>query len=283
MEPTPETTVAVCAAHEGAAATGTCARCGNNVCPACLEPDGALPDHCESCRERVGGGVIPWERAGEPWFRRWLNTTRQMLLRPTDTLEGCAPGPWTAAFGYAAVTGGAVAAVQTSLLLCGAGCLLAFGMWESVIGPEAQDPLFAAIAIGVAVAYPLILVGWHLFMVGMRALIFHAGVAISGGGRGLAVSVWGTSYVHAIQLTTLVAAILGNLPVVGPVISMLVYLAIEVWTAIQLTTLARVRHDLPPNRAALAGWMPFLVFTVLGLGCCVLTIVFFASMPWLDP
>ena len=106
---------------------------------------------------------------------------------------------------------------------------------------------------------------------------------IGGGGEGFAVSFWGAGYVHAIQLATLVAAILGNLPLIGPLITLFVYLAIEVWTALQLTTIARVRHHLTPQRATLAGWTPFLVFSAIGVGCCALMVLWFVSTPmWPD-
>lgn len=275
--------LAVCAAHEDAQATATCARCGNNVCPLCLELDSALPDHCGACRARVGGGQMAWEREGLPWLRRWLLTTREVLLRPTDTFERCAPGPWTASLAYAAVTGALQAAVQFCFLLCGAGCLLAAGLWEETIGPEGREPLFVWIMVGVLVAYPLMVVGFHLLLVVVRGALFHAGVMVSGGGEGFAVSFWGAGYVHAIQLATLVAAILGNLPLIGPLITLFVYLAIEVWTALQLTTIARVRHHLTPQRATLAGWTPFLVFSAIGVGCCALMVLWFVSTPmWPD-
>jgi hypothetical protein len=60
---TPGPVQALCALHTSVAATATCARCGNYVCPACTG-QGTF-EICPSCRERLGIGSFPFTR--EDW------------------------------------------------------------------------------------------------------------------------------------------------------------------------------------------------------------------------
>jgi hypothetical protein len=60
---TPGPAQALCALHPTVVATGTCARCGNYVCPACTG-EGAF-EICPTCRERLGIGSFPFTR--ESW------------------------------------------------------------------------------------------------------------------------------------------------------------------------------------------------------------------------
>ena len=56
----------LCAAHPHARATGTCARCGDNVCARCVDPSarGQAAGACAACRRKLGKDTIePWQGA----------------------------------------------------------------------------------------------------------------------------------------------------------------------------------------------------------------------------
>jgi hypothetical protein len=266
--------VARCAVHEDAQATGTCARCGNYVCPLCLDPSSYKDDVCESCRERIGADVIPWERGEGSWLGRWWRTSVAIVLRPSDSFERTQPGSWAAALGYASVTGGFIGFVTTALIGAMLGVLFAFGGFDVL----RDDPSFAelgpgfvaAFALFAMVFYPLLSVLMTLVLVLARALLFHLSVAMMGGHGGLGASVWATSYLSAIHLTWLPLGVIQNVPFIGPVLALFGYLAIEIWYSLALTTVARRYHGLEGGRATFAGWFPFLVFFVLSISCCVL-------------
>ncbi len=72
---------AVCAVHPTVPATGTCSRCGNFVCTACV----AGGPYCAKCRDIVGAPrqPPPWERRSElGFFQAFIQQWKQTVLAP---------------------------------------------------------------------------------------------------------------------------------------------------------------------------------------------------------
>ena len=265
---------ALCAAHEGAQSTGTCERCGNFVCPLCLDVDSALPEHCESCREREGGGLIPWERDDASWLSRYWRTCKGVVFRPTRTFEESRPGSLKDATMFTLLTGLWIGGSISLLGGCAVGGLLltgGLGADLSRIGGSEQGVvgvLLVCALLGYAIFTPAALV----ISVVIRAGIFHGVVAMLGGQGGFSASYWSMSYLHAISLSFLPLLFVQQIPVIGPFIGLIATLAIEVWYALQLSTVARRYHGLEDGRASVAGWSVFMLTVGLGLLCCLSTV-----------
>ena len=280
-EPSPA--LARCAVHEDAQATGTCVRCGNYVCPLCLDPSSDRDDMCDACRDRVGADIIPWERDDGSIFARWGRTVSTMVLRPSDTFERTQPGSWASALGFASLTGAFIGIVFTVLGICAVGLLAAVGGFDIL----RDDPAFAemgsgfvtALVVAALLLYPLITVLMTDLIVVVRALLFHLPVALMDGKGGLGASMWATSYLSAVHLAWLPLAVLQQVPFIGPLLGLFGYLVIEIWYALALTTVARRYHGLEGGRATFAGWFPFLAFFALTISCCVLGMLLALSMP----
>ncbi|MBX3274720.1 MAG: hypothetical protein KF729_30920 [Sandaracinaceae bacterium] len=272
-----EAGVPLCASHEGAQSTGTCARCGNFVCPLCLDELSALPDHCEACREREGGGLIAFERGDVGLFARWGRTTRDVLLSPTRTFEAVRPGSLGASMGYVALTGLGIGSVFAMCI----GSLIVVIAAAGLVGdafPDAEPAVFLGVLVAAAffyvIMFPLVLITSAC----VRATIFHLAARLGGGRADYATSLWATGYLHAIALAYLPLVVLQQIPVVGVFVGLLGHLAVEVFYALQLTTAARRYHQLADGRAALAGWSGFLVIVVLGITCCLGSFVLLAAV-----
>lgn len=275
LEPAQPSRGAVCAAHDGAQAIATCARCGNFVCPLCLDPLSPLPEHCAACRAREGG-AIAWERDdGRSWFARWWQTSRDVVFRPRDTFENVRPGRVGAAVGYVSVTGALMGLLLSALLGAAVAVLAAAGLFGDLL--ETSDVSLAAavgIVLGVLLSYPLLFVLGMLLSVALRTLVYHGAVALLGGRGGFAASLWTVSYVHGIYLAQLPLAVVQQVPLIGPFIGLAGYLAIEVFVGVQLTRTAERYHGLTGARAALAGWSMFFLSVVFVGSCCVLGFIF---------
>lgn len=267
VEATPQAG-ALCAAHEGAQSTGTCARCGNFVCPLCLDEFSGLPDHCEACREREGGGIIAFEREGIGLLSRWWMTTRDVVTQPTRTFETTRVGAVQRALGYAALTGAMIGLVISACGGCALGLLAGSGYLGEAM-PDGEDATFAGVLAVALVLYVVIIPAGLLLSSVLRAGVFHAVARLLGGEASFATSLWATSYLHAISLVWLPTAVLQQIPLIGPLLGLGVTLLTEAFYALQLTTVARHHHRLPDGRAALAGWAGFLTFTVLAGVCCL--------------
>ena len=265
--------IAVCAVHEGAPSTGTCERCGNFVCPLCLDPRDVSP-LCAACRDRAGGGTIPWEREEGSWLARYWQTARAVVFRPSATLHSVRPGSVGSALGFAALTGFFLGLTVALLMGCALGAFMGFASVLSL--PELDASSFGGVAviIGIVLLYPIGAPIAMLVSVMVRGLVYHGAVAAAGGRGGIGSSLWAVSYLHAIHLTALPLLVIQQLPIIGPIIGLVGYVAIEVFYGLQLTVAARRYHGLEGGRASLAGWAPSLLLFALVVGCCVLAVVF---------
>lgn len=265
---------ALCAVHENAQAHGACDRCGNFVCPLCLDPFGPLPGHCAACREREGGGAIAWERDEGSWLARWWQTTRDVVFRPSATFESARPRSAGPAMGYVAVTGVLMGSVLSALLAFVLILVAATGM----LGDIGRDsdlgwPIVAGIAVALLLVYPIVCVVGMLLSVCIRGLVYHGAVALVGGNGGIGASFWTVSYLHAVHVTMIPLGVIQQVPIIGPLIGFVGYLAMEVFIAVQLTRAAERYHGLEGGRAALAGWGPFLLALLLAGTCCLGTVM----------
>lgn len=264
----PEVGAALCATHEGAQSTGTCARCGNFVCPLCLDEFSGLPDHCEACREHEGGGIIAFEREDLGFLKRWFQTTRDVLLSPTRTFETTRPGSIGASLGYVAFTGVAMGGTMAVCGGCAVGMLGVTGAFAEVL-PAGQDTAyFYGVLVAALASYLLLMPLGLILSAVIRSAVFHAVAKVLGAQGGYGASLWATSYLHAVSLVWMPLAVLQQIPILGPFISLAAWIGIEAYYALQLTTVARRYHGLTDGRAAAAGWAGFLTVTVLGGLCC---------------
>lgn len=274
-------TSAMCAVHEGAQSHAVCGRCGNFVCPLCLDDTGPLPDLCAECREREGGGQIAWERVEGNWLGRWWRTTRDVLTRPTHTIERARPGSLPLALGYAALTAAILGTILGGIGACAVGASGALGIFDQLLadaGETVPRELFYAVLAAVVLVYPILAIVAAATSIVFRTSIFHVTAILLGARGGFGDSLWSVCYLHAIMLVVLPMLVLQQIPVVGLAVSLLSMLMMETWYALQLTTVARRYHDLPAGRAAMAGWASFLVLVALFASCCV----FFALLATLD-
>lgn len=263
---------AQCAVHEDAQATGTCGRCGNFVCPLCLDPLADRDDWCEACRERAGGNRMAWEREEGGIWGRWWQTTRDVLFSPTLTFDRARPGSVGQALLYNALTGVIVGAVFTALGVCALGALAALGGLEEL----AADPGFSALGGEAVLAMlmvlillsPLFTALYTLFLVGVRGLVYYIAILVVGGGGEARYPFWTVSYLGAMNVSMIPLQIIQQIPILGPILGLVLLLAIEVWYALQLTRAAERYHGLEGGRATFAGWAFFLLMTLLGISCC---------------
>jgi hypothetical protein len=261
----------VCAVHEGAPATGTCERCGNFVCPLCLDTRVLSDLRCAACRARGGTGQIPWESGEGSWAARWWQTCRAVIFQPTHTFSATRPGSVGAALGFVAVTGAFMGVLLGALGACALGALLGLGSLSEIgVGPD----MMVGVLIAVIVIYPILVPIGLLFSVALRALIYHAGIAMFGGQGGIGTSFWVVSYLHAIHLTALPLLVIQQIPIIGPLIGLAAYVGIEIYYALVLTNAARNYHGLEGGRASLAGWLGFIVMAVLATTCCLFAMMF---------
>jgi len=278
----------VCATHEGAQSTGTCARCGNFVCPLCLDEDSALPGHCEDCREREGGGRILWERTDEgSWFSRWWRTTRDVILQPTRTFEEARPGSLGAAAMYLATTGGLMGAVAALLVGCLLGVVVLLmgadgGLPGDLDGGEA-GAVGLLVVVCVVASYVFIIPAVLVVMAFVRGTVFHVAALAMGGQGSYGDSLWAAFYLHGVYVLQIPLAVIQQVPFIGPMIALLALLAYEVFFSLQLTTAANRYHQLEGGRATFAGWAVFLFAVVMGCGVCVLFVALASTMGMNQP
>jgi len=277
-QPTP-----MCATHEGAQSTGTCARCGNFVCPLCLDALSALPDHCEDCREREGGGRILWERPEEgSWLSRWWRTCRDVILHPTRTFEDARPGSLGSAATFTVVTGGFLGVCAAALVGCLLGAVVLLMGAEGTLpggGLDGEAGAFGLLGIAcIVVAYIVIIPAVLVVMSLVRGTVFHLTAMAMGGEASYADSLWASFYLHGVYLLQLPLGVVQQIPLIGPMIALLALLAYEVYFAVQFTTVANRYHRLEGGRATFAGWSVFLFAVLTGCLLCVLGYAWFASM-----
>lgn len=269
--PQAESVAATCAVHEGAQSIATCARCGNFVCPLCLDDQSGLPDHCGPCRVRAGGGKIVWERGEGNWLGRWWRTTREVLLQPTNTIERSRPGSLGAAIGYALLTASLIGTALGALGACTLGTLGLLGVFDDALadaGGYFQRYFFITL-FAMILIYPIFVVLGIILSVAFRTTAFHLTAMLVGGRGSYGDSLWSACYLHAIMLTVLPMVVLQQIPLVGAAITLLGWLLVETWIALQLTTVARRYHGLADGRAAIAGWAGFIAVVLLFTSCCL--------------
>lgn len=255
--------IARCAAHEDAHATGTCARCGNFVCPLCLDAFSAFADHCEACRARAGAQQIAWEREGGGWIRRYATTVRDVLFRPSPTFDRAEPGSLGSSLAFAAVTGLVLGVVQGAVF----GAIVGVVLGVEGIPEHDAATTFAVTLAGAACAVPLVDVLQQIVGTLIWGALYHAGVLLVGGRGGFATSLWSMGYVSAIAIAWLPVSFVQFVPTIGPLLAMLAMLALTVWVSIRLTHVGQRFHELSVGRATLAAWFPVLVLFVLGAIC----------------
>ena len=270
MDDAPTQGTAGCATHDGAQSTGTCARCGNFVCPLCLDELSPLPDHCEACREREGGGLMPFERDDLGFLKRWWQTTVEMSLRPTRTLESTRVGSLRAAVGFVGFTGFVIGGTLAACGGCAIGVVGATTDAASRFGEVSGNPSWFYAALACAMTFYAVLAPAALIVSAfLRAGVFHLAARLLGGQGTFTASFWSMSYLQGITLVTLPMIVIQQIPLIGPFLGLAVSLAIEVYFAVQLTTVARRYHGLEEGRAAAAGWSVFLTVVALGTLCCL--------------
>ncbi len=225
-----------------------CERCGDFFCSDCALLDGLL--RCGLCRVRHGTEDVAWEVRGPSISRRWRETTRAFVTRPTRTLERTRPQRAGAALGYLLLT-----SVITSL-----------GVWFVVLARDLFEAGFPPPrrATLVTVLFALALAGMTVVRVG----VFHAFARVLGGTAPWRSSVASVAYLQAVFVVYLPLSLATWVPSLAPLVFSLAALAIEAFLAVNLTTAARRYHGLTTGRAAAAAWAPFVVVlgTVL-LGC----------------
>ncbi len=268
-EPTADPGAASCATHDGAQSTGACARCGNFVCPLCLDESSGLPGHCAACREREGGGIIAFERSEGGLFRRWWQTSKDMLLRPTRTFETVRPGSVVAAAGFVGLTGTIVGGSVSALGLCLAGVVAGLGSREELQLSGGLGRNWGILLVALASYVVLMPVG---LLIGgfLRACVFHLAAVLLGARRGFGVSLWSMSYLQVTAITLLPLMFVRAVPFLGDILGVVGLLAIEVFYATQLTTVARRYHGLSEGRASMAGWSIFVCGVAFASLCCLL-------------
>ncbi len=270
MEPEASARTAVCAAHQGAQSTGTCARCGNFVCPLCLDEYSGLPEHCEACREREGGGRIAFEREEGGPLSRWWRTTKDVVLQPTRTFETTRPGPAGSALKYVGLTG---VLIGGTVAVCGGGALAVIalaGELPATLDDASGDPALFYGALACAMTFYVALIPASLVLsAALRSAIFHGAARLLGGQAPYGTALWAMGYLHGISITMLPLMVLQQIPVIGPMIGLTATLAIEVFYALQLTTIARRYYGLADGRATAAGWSVLVVGVALACLCCL--------------
>jgi hypothetical protein len=256
-----------CAAHPNAPSTGTCGRCGNFLCPRCVDILADHDDWCAACRERAGGNKMPWEREEGSALRRWWDTTRAMFSSPGMTFERTEPGSLKKALSFNALVGLIYGAVMAGLLGLATVGLLALP------GDAARDLRDPAVATGVfaliLLAVPLGGVLGSLLAAAVRAGVFYLATQLCGGGGEARTALWATSYLGAAQLALLPLQIVQQIPLLGPFLGLLGYLFFEVYFALQLTKVAERYCGLTQGKAVFAGWAGFLVLAALMMSCCL--------------
>ena len=276
MEPTPAASVARCAVHEDAQSTGVCERCGNFVCPLCLDPFSAFPDHCEACREREGADVIAWERPEGTMPARFWQTTKDLLARPSDTFDRVQPGSVQAAIAYAAILG-LIGGLFQGLLI---GCLFAVGL-AGTLGdaPTDQEPAMIALtSILIVGCMPFAGVLQTLFNSCAGGLLYHLGAWIVGGRGGIGTSLWANQYLQAIMMIWWPLSLLQAVPILGSIVMLFAGLAVFVWYTIRLTHVGQRFHGLTQGRAVFAALFPMLgVVALMVLVFAMALFVGFAS------
>jgi hypothetical protein len=246
-------TIPQCAVHEDAHSTQSCARCGNYACPLCLDPVSVFPEYCAACRAREGATKIAWERGDAGAFRRFWRTARDILLRPGLTFDRAEPGsPWRA-LSYAAIVG---ALNGLGLVLA---VLTAFAIYFYTRDLDRSPILRAYFVIFPCTALvlgPLMSAIQSVALSFVYALIYHLGVRIAGGRGRFGASLWATAYLHAIWLPWLVLLPLHTVPLLGNVASIVMLLAVLLWTSIRLTQIGQRYHELSFGRAVATAWFP---------------------------
>lgn len=273
MEATEPAAAASCAAHEGAQATGTCARCGSFVCPLCLDARSVFPDDCAACRERRGAVLMAWERPEDGWPRRWARTVRDLIVRPTATFERTRPGGWIAPIAFNAVTALMVGVTVTVILACLVGGVFVARLLPALAELDGADERAMVAGLAALLAlYPLGFVVSGLLTHAIVAGVFHLATRLLDGTGSVATSAWAVGYLSVGQLAMLPLSVASYVPVLGPFLALLGYVSVGVWLAVHLTTVARVHHGLEGGRALLAGWAPFLVAVGLATAGCALVV-----------
>ncbi|HJL20387.1 MAG TPA: hypothetical protein RMH99_32265 [Sandaracinaceae bacterium LLY-WYZ-13_1] len=265
-----------CAVHEDAQASGTCERCGDFVCPLCLDPYSGLPDYCAACRERAGEELLPWERDDAPFHVRWARTVRAVLGSPTETLERSRPGGATASLGFSALTGVAEGLSLALLVGCLVTAVAGLGLSPGPAILDGSDAgVVAAVMVLLLAIYPMIFAVLVPLQQLLLALVYHLGVVLAGGRGGFGRSFWIAGYLQAAHLVLVPLGLLQSIPVVGPLIGVATTVGAGLWVSFRLTTAAERLHGLRDGRARFAGWFPFLVAALL-VGTCAAFVVVLA-------
>jgi len=255
---------AVCAVHPGQPAYTTCARCGNFACSYCLGDR----DICGACVARDEGGVIPWERKDLSLPVRFWRTTRDVIARPVRALCEQRASSSGAAMSYALVA----PAIPTfaALLCCAPLAVVGFMLRPQPMAGEEMTSFgvgVVAIVVGFALI-PLGVLGGTL----IRSVIFHAAARAAGGTGGFDVSLRACAYMTAFIYVDLAGTLLAWIPVLGLVVALFLLVVELAWSGRTLTAVARTHHALPQGRAAVAGWLPPVLYFLLG----VAALAFFA-------
>ncbi|MCZ7681969.1 MAG: hypothetical protein M5U28_25525 [Sandaracinaceae bacterium] len=249
-------TPAGCAAHEGAQATGVCARCGSFVCPLCLDPRAASPERCAACRAREGAERMAWERDGGGAWRRFLQTCADVLLRPTETFERARPGSARRALAFAVLAGAVLGAIEGVL-----GCAITLVVVALGLAPEAGAGELALTLIALVIL-PLPLSASLHALSSLAWAAVHAGVTAALGGRArFATSLWAVSYLQAANLLFAPLTLVLLLPY-GELVALGATVALAAWASVRLTHVTRRFWDLSAPRAAIAGSLPPLTLAL---------------------
>ncbi|MGE0789907.1 MAG: hypothetical protein AB7S26_29810 [Sandaracinaceae bacterium] len=271
---------AVCAVHHDAQAVGTCGRCGNFVCPLCLDPIADEETWCESCRQHAGGNRIAWERTDGGLLGRWYKTTRDVLLSPQMTFERARPGALMESVTYNAMTGVFIGLPLGLLVAAIVALFAALGQSDPYgLGndPDFEGPAMVLGAVLIFFAMPVVMAIVNLVTVAIRGIVYYLALLVMGAQVDAAVPFWTVAYASgAMSVAYVPIQIIQQIPIIGPIIGLLGYLAMEVWYALTLTMTAQHHHGLSQGRAAMAGWAYFIVFAALIGSCCC--IGFFAAL-----
>ncbi len=243
-----------CAVHpERSARHAPCARCGSYACEACFGGEGETL--CAPCRERVGE-PIAWER----------DTDRGVLARLWATSVQVLPAPFTSFEGIRAGKGLASALVFALLqnllsyafpmLLCAPCTLFALAMLPE--DRETPRDTFLLALCAVVVGTPILMAGVSLVVSTLQGLLYHLAASVAGGTADVVESLRAAYFLNALAPVTAAVWLLGRIPLLGIVISLVGFCGGLVWQTFALAGHARGGHRIADQRAWLVAAVPAL-------------------------
>lgn len=258
-----------CAVHADREARRTpCERCGNFACEACFDREDETL--CATCRERVGEGIA-WEREdlGGPSTRLW-ETVKQVLPAPYTSFERLGEGAGLTTSIYFAFLIN-VASYGAPFLVCAPCILLALGS----VGTNDEIPGTPRSAIVLATcvvtfAIPFLIAVFGLVGSTLQACVYHLAARVAGGTASFVSSLRACLYLQVTAPIGAVVWLLGRIPLVGLLLTLLWYATSLVWQTFALAGHAKGMHRIDAHRAWLVAAVPALALIAAFVAAFVL-------------